>query len=59
MNSGIVFGQSGLNLWAVFGQSGAEILGLFWAARGLIFGLSLVHVCRLCVIAKMNNILVV
>ena len=64
---GTVFGQSGtefrrqsgLNLWIVFGQSGAEFLGLFWAVPRLIFGLLFFHVCRLCVIAKMNNILVV
>ena len=36
-------------------------LGLFWAVPppGLIFGLLLVHVCCLCVIENMNNMLVV
>ena len=56
---GTVFGQSGLKLWTVFGQSGVEFLGLFCAVSRLIFGLLLSHVCCLCVIAKMNNMLVV
>ena len=33
----------------------AEFFGLFWAVPRLILGLLLVHVCHLCVIAKMNN----
>ena len=36
-----------------------EFLGLFWAVPGLIFGLLLVHMCCLCVIANMNSMLVV
>ena len=36
-----------------------EFLGLFWVVPGLIFGPLLVHVCCLCVIANMNNMLVV
>ena len=34
-------------------------LGLFWAVTGLVFGLLLVHVCCLGVIANMNKMLVV
>ena len=34
-------------------------MGLFWAVQGPTFGQLLVHVCGACVIAKMNNILVV
>ena len=37
----------------------AGFLGLFWAISGLIFGLLLVHMCCLCVIVNMNNMLVV
>ena len=56
LNAGIwdCFEQFRLNLWTVFGQSEAEFFGLFWAVPRLILGLLLVHVCHLCVIAKMN-----
>ena len=37
----------------------AGFLGLFWAIPGLIFELLLVHMCCLCVIVNMNNMLVV
>ena len=37
----------------------AGFLGRFWAVPGLIFELLLVHMCYLCVIANMNNMLVV
>ena len=37
----------------------AGFLGLFWAVSRLIFGLLLVHMCCLCVIANMNNMLIV
>ena len=36
-----------------------RFFGLFWAVPGLIFRLLLVHMCYFCVIANMNNMLVV
>ena len=37
----------------------AGFFGLFKAVPGLIFGLLLVHMCFLCVIANMNYMLIV
>ena len=54
-----IFGQLGLDIWTVFRQFGAEFFGMFWAVPRLIHGLLLAHVCCLCVITKMNNMLVV
>ena len=36
-----------------------RFLGLFWAVSRLVFGLLSVHILFLCVIANMNNMLVV